>query len=265
MSPGADPYRLSRRSTYTLVGLFLAIAAAAVLSIVGLPYVVRQPGPIANTLGNLDGKPLITVRGAETYPTTGALNFTTDQRPRRPAATASTSGSSSTPGSTPAARSSSATSSTRRGSPASRWRRRAPREMVDSQQEAIAVALRAAGQDRHRAGQHRGQVAKDAPSASEPEAGRRDRRRRRPGDHQRRRRARRHQQAQAGGDGGPAAAARRLPGRRGRDHRGPRTAGRRIGVFLARDFDFPVDVQIHAGDVGGPSAGMMFALGIYDR
>ena len=37
-----------------------------------------------------------------------------------------------------------------------------------------------------------------------------------------------------------------------------------IGVFLGREFDFPVDVEIHAGDVGGPSAGTMFALGIYD-
>ncbi len=54
------------------------------------------------------------------------------------------------------------------------------------------------------------------------------------------------------------------PGRGGRDHRS--ADGRAaIGVFLGRDFDFPVDVQIHAGDVGGPSAGTMFALGIYDR
>jgi hypothetical protein len=68
VSTGADPYRLSRRSTFTLVGLFLAIAAAAVLSMVGLPYVVRQPGPIVNTLGDLDGKPLITVRGAGSRP-----------------------------------------------------------------------------------------------------------------------------------------------------------------------------------------------------
>jgi PDZ domain-containing protein len=29
-------------------------------------------------------------------------------------------------------------------------------------------------------------------------------------------------------------------------------------------FDFPFDVAIHLQDVGGPSAGMMFALGIYD-
>ena len=50
---------------------------AALLSMIGLPYVVMQPGPITNTLGKIEGKQLITVKGAETYPTTGALDFTT--------------------------------------------------------------------------------------------------------------------------------------------------------------------------------------------
>jgi PDZ domain-containing protein len=37
-----------------------------------------------------------------------------------------------------------------------------------------------------------------------------------------------------------------------------------IGIVPGASFDFPVDVTIHLQDVGGPSAGMMFALGIYD-
>jgi PDZ domain-containing protein len=37
-----------------------------------------------------------------------------------------------------------------------------------------------------------------------------------------------------------------------------------VGVFLGMKFDFPFKVDIDAGDVGGPSAGMMFALGTYD-
>lgn len=42
--------------------------------------------------------------------------------------------------------------------------------------------------------------------------------------------------------------------------------GRRvIGVGLKVDFDYPVDVEIHAGSIGGPSAGLMFSLGLYDR
>lgn len=38
-----------------------------------------------------------------------------------------------------------------------------------------------------------------------------------------------------------------------------------IGVFLVSDYELPYVVTIDAGNVGGPSAGMMFALAIYDK
>jgi Lon-like protease len=38
-----------------------------------------------------------------------------------------------------------------------------------------------------------------------------------------------------------------------------------IGVYASSTYDFPVEVQIQLPGVGGPSAGMMFALGIYDK
>jgi len=38
-----------------------------------------------------------------------------------------------------------------------------------------------------------------------------------------------------------------------------------VGVFLRTTFDVPTKVTIDAGDVGGPSAGMMFSLAIYDK
>jgi len=38
-----------------------------------------------------------------------------------------------------------------------------------------------------------------------------------------------------------------------------------IGVVLKIDFQFPFSVSIDAGNVGGPSAGLMFSLGIYDK
>ncbi|MFC4560431.1 PDZ domain-containing protein [Nocardiopsis mangrovi] len=38
-----------------------------------------------------------------------------------------------------------------------------------------------------------------------------------------------------------------------------------VGIMVADDLLFPFDVEISVGDVGGPSAGMMFALGIMDR
>ena len=38
-----------------------------------------------------------------------------------------------------------------------------------------------------------------------------------------------------------------------------------LGVTLTTAYDFPIDVTIQLNNVGGPSAGMMFALGIIDR
>jgi Lon-like protease len=38
-----------------------------------------------------------------------------------------------------------------------------------------------------------------------------------------------------------------------------------IGVFASSVYDFPLEVRIQLENVGGPSAGMMFALGIYDK
>lgn len=38
-----------------------------------------------------------------------------------------------------------------------------------------------------------------------------------------------------------------------------------VGVYLAPRYHLPVDVTIDAGNVGGPSAGLMFALAVYDQ
>ncbi len=38
-----------------------------------------------------------------------------------------------------------------------------------------------------------------------------------------------------------------------------------IGIIVESSYDFPFDVQIQLENVGGPSAGMMFALGIIDK
>lgn len=41
--------------------------------------------------------------------------------------------------------------------------------------------------------------------------------------------------------------------------------GSKLGVYLEIDVDLPLDVSFNLSEVGGPSAGMMFALGIIDR
>lgn len=37
-----------------------------------------------------------------------------------------------------------------------------------------------------------------------------------------------------------------------------------IGAMVGYTYDFPVDIQLQLGDVGGPSGGLMFSLGILD-
>ena len=37
-----------------------------------------------------------------------------------------------------------------------------------------------------------------------------------------------------------------------------------IGAMVGYTYDFPVDIQLQLGDVGGPSGGLMFTLGILD-
>jgi PDZ domain-containing protein len=262
VAPGADPYRLSRRSTYTLVGLFLAIAAAAVLSMVGLPYVVRQPGPIVNTLGDLDGKPLITVRGVETYPTTGALNFTTISDLGGPGDSVNV-WELLYAGIDPSSEVFKRDELYPPGITSKQVDEEGAAQMIDSQQEAIAVALRKLGKTVTERVSIAA-VAKDAPSAKSL----------RKGDEI----VAVDGRAITSADDVRAAINKHEPGetvdlrlRRGASlvdvAATTRSADGRaaIGVFLGRDFDFPVDVQIHAGDVGGPSAGTMFALGIYDR
>jgi Lon-like protease len=71
--------RLTSGNKITL-GLFFGLLALLVVgSIVKLPYAVMSPGPSVNTLGDTPGtsKPIITVEGLPTYPTDGALKFTT--------------------------------------------------------------------------------------------------------------------------------------------------------------------------------------------
>src|SRR6516164_7565247 len=69
---------MSRRSlTLSIAGL-ATLVAIAVAVLVPVPYVILGPGPTLNTLGkDSSGKPLITIIGHQTYPTTGNLNLVT--------------------------------------------------------------------------------------------------------------------------------------------------------------------------------------------
>lgn len=65
-----------RTTTLGLTGAIL-VALVAVAALLPVPYVVYSPGPMENTLGERDGQPVITIEGADTYDTDGVLNLTT--------------------------------------------------------------------------------------------------------------------------------------------------------------------------------------------
>jgi PDZ domain-containing protein len=69
---------MSRRSLTLIVAGVATLAALLVALLVPVPYVILQPGPTLNTLGNDgSGHPLIVISGRQTYSTTGNLNLVT--------------------------------------------------------------------------------------------------------------------------------------------------------------------------------------------
>jgi len=66
---------------HRLVTLIVAgvcvLAGLVVAAVTAVPYVALTPGPTLNTLGSPDGQPLIQISGHRTYPTSGNLNMVT--------------------------------------------------------------------------------------------------------------------------------------------------------------------------------------------
>ncbi|PWH07068.1 hypothetical protein DEO23_08015 [Brachybacterium endophyticum] len=229
---------------------------------VPVPYVIEQPGPAIDVLGKYDDKDVLSIEGHKTYPTDGKLMMTTVSVDGGP-------GYSVTPAEVVRA-----------------WfdptRSVMPREVVfpegqtqqqtslqnnvqmsSSQQDAVVVALQELGIDHENAVQVAG-VEKGSPADGVLQ----------PGD----------SVLTIGGKGAKDAAgykelaARTKPGgevsmridRDGteRDVKVPTTeveGKARMGIVLDDGYEFPFDVGLGVGDVGGPSAGTMFALSIYDE
>lgn len=267
------PAPARRWTRATLVGLWsLAIAVVVLFLLTFLPtaYVIQQPGPVLNTLGtspNADGVevPLITVPDEKADPTTGQLDLLTVQvngnRERTPTwielALAWFDPSRAV---VPIDRIFPSGQSTEQRNTEN------AALMTDSQLEASAAALRQLGYDVPQRIVV-GSVTGDGASAGILE----------PGD------------VITSVNGASAAtaddvkaaiqAAGGQPVTFGIDRDGtatevtvtPRTGeldGQQqwlVGIVLALGFDLPVDVHIQLNDVGGPSAGMMFALGIIDK
>lgn len=254
---------MSRRALTLLVASLLVLILAVVGAILPVPYVVLQPGPTINTLGTFRGRPIIQVQGHRTFPATGHLDLVTvayQGGPGNPIDLFTALRAWFDP--------ESAVVPEETLFPPNQSARQVEqdnvREMTDSQAMATAAALREL-KIPYRTVVSVAEVRPNTPAA----------------------RALRVGDVIIAVDGtavtGPSAAADRIgarpPGRKvtltvqraGRTFPVtlPTVAGGDgravVGVVVEPKFQFPFTVKINVGDIGGPSAGMMFALGLIDK
>ncbi|UZX05531.1 signal protein PDZ [Arthrobacter sp. CDRTa11] len=244
----------------TLSGL-LALGLGIAAGTVPVPYVVESPGPTFNTLGQAQGAPVISVSGRESYPASGNLDLTTvyvDGGPNGPVSILGAFAG--------WLDRSKAVYPEELIYPSGTSKEEADEQstvaMATSQENAIAAALKELeipfGQQLQSAG-----LSDGSPSEGKIEEG----------DIFKSINGKPVtslaviQEELAAGKGAPAAV---VVERAGGDVAQTITpvdngAGRYIlGVMLQYRFTFPFDVKISLDKVGGPSAGLMFSLGIID-
>lgn len=68
---------MNRRSPALVVAAGSLVTLFGVACLAPMPYVVMSPGVTENTLGSYGGESVITITGHKTYPTSGNLNMTT--------------------------------------------------------------------------------------------------------------------------------------------------------------------------------------------
>ncbi len=256
---------MSKRSTPQLLAAVLIAVGLLVGVSVPVSYVVLRPGPVFDVLGTTDGKQLITVSGATTFPTTGQLDLLTVNEVGGPRSRATLSdvlrgwidpGQSVVP--------------TKLLYPpdetADQVQQQSTQDMSDSKDAAAVAALRHLGLPVTIVLKV-GAVATDGPSSGKLK----------PGDVIRTVDG----VAVASGDALRAEIGKRKPddkvvlgitrGTKDSVVAITTTAGKDdpkrpvIGITPAQGYTSPVTVTIQLDDVGGPSAGLMFTLGIIDK
>ncbi|MWA13507.1 YlbL family protein [Streptomyces sp. BA2] len=68
---------MPRRTATMLASTLMLIALLCAGVLIKVPYSEMSPGPTVNTLGDHGGEPVLQISGHKTYPTTGHLNMTT--------------------------------------------------------------------------------------------------------------------------------------------------------------------------------------------
>ena len=77
MSSPSSLGEVNRRILTLIVALVPIVAFGVLLAVVTVPYVSLGPGPAFDTLGEVDGKQVVDIKGTQTHPTTGHLDMTT--------------------------------------------------------------------------------------------------------------------------------------------------------------------------------------------
>ncbi|MGP4055567.1 YlbL family protein [Mycobacterium sp. 4D054] len=68
---------MNRRISTLVVALVPILIFGVLLTVVTVPYVALGPGPTFDTLGEVDGKEVVAIEGADVHKTSGHLNMTT--------------------------------------------------------------------------------------------------------------------------------------------------------------------------------------------
>src|SRR5579875_3078510 len=238
---------MSRRALTLAIAAVGAAGALIVAAVIPVPYVALLPGPTYNTLGLLDGKPVIQISGHRTFPAGGHLNMVTISYIGGPGA--------SPPFTIFAALAAWLTPHEAvvpqselfpPGKTQQQVIQQDTEEMASSQQAATAAALCQLGI---------GFATIDTIASTVP--GMPAARALRPGD------------VIKAVDGRPVTCRRSAAAMIGGLRAGQRlvlTVERKGGrVNVIESFRFPFTVKINVGNIGGPSAGLMFALGIIDK
>lgn len=77
---------MTRQSWNAVVAAVLFVVSSFVVALTPVPFVTRSPGTSYDLLGQVNGRPALAVEGITTYPTSGQLRFTTVNQTRVDAA-----------------------------------------------------------------------------------------------------------------------------------------------------------------------------------
>ncbi|CAN5530206.1 PDZ domain-containing protein [soil metagenome] len=261
---------ISRRAGFLVVTVVLVVAMVAVLNLVHVPKVIYRPGPTYDTLGEVDGTSVIEVDGLKSYPTAGTLDFTTitlSGGPRFPVSAWEWIGAQFDPTTSIADEKEVFPDNV---TPAE-VREQNLELMTNSQQQAAVVALRAIDEEVPEEVKV-AQVLVDAPadgvlSVNDTIVRVLDTDIESPDD------LRAILQEVTPGedvdfvierDGEMQTIAVPTTEQVDTDADGNQSSRTIIGIYPVSDFELPYDIAINAGNVGGPSAGLMFTLAVYD-